>query len=147
MFERNYPLICTIIGTGLVFKFSGFVSKFDTLIPLLTQSSLTISATLLGFLLTILTIINTISTRRMQFVKESGGYPVLLSYLSKAIIANIAVVLFSFVELFLDRSKINCTVTMVADYCFIFVALFSIMLTTRFAIIFIQLLADKKQPV
>src|SRR6201996_5066114 len=102
MIERNYPWVLTVFVTFLVFKFSGFIVKFDTLIPALTQSALTISATLLGFLLTILTIINSITTRRMDFVKTGGGYPALLSYLSKAIISNLIVVLFSIAELFLD---------------------------------------------
>ena len=80
----------------------------------------------------------------MNFVKTGGAYPTLLSYLSKAIVSNIVVTIFSLIELFFNRPKINIKVLLVTDYCYIFAAFLSIMLTFRFAFIFVQLLADKK---
>jgi hypothetical protein len=111
--------------------------------PLLRQSILTISATLLGFLLTILTVIHTINTRRMQWVKDFGAYPRLMGYLSRAITSNIGIILFSLVELFIERNAINHMVLNSIDYGFIFLSFFALLLTTRFALIFVGLLVDK----
>ncbi len=67
--ETYYPFIVSVLVILAIYKFKDYLAKLETLIPQVAQNSLTISGTLLGFLLTILTLINTITTRRMQFVK------------------------------------------------------------------------------
>ncbi|MBS0646417.1 MAG: hypothetical protein JSR97_07470 [Verrucomicrobia bacterium] len=144
-FEKYYPLAISALLTFLVYKYQVYLSDFKTLVPQIAQNSLTISGTLLGFLLTILTIVNTINTRRMQFVKDSGHFERLLNFLNVSIKANIVVIVLSFLVIFLNRDKISDTVFRYIDFCFIFITLFAIFLTVRFAIIFIQLLTDKKK--
>jgi len=145
LFEKYYPFIFAILfSLALRLYLRPFMPAFDILIPNIANSSLTIAGTLFGFLLTILTIINTISTRRMQFIKDAGYYPKLVSYLNKAILANIAVIGYSFIQFFLKRDKINLTSLEIFDYIFIFLTVFNILLTTRFAYIFIQLISDTK---
>lgn len=141
--ERYYPLILAIISIVVIYFFQNYITDFSILLPNIIQSSLTIAGTLLGFLLTILTIINTISTRRMQFVKDAGKYPTLVSFLNQAIFANISIIIFCFLFFFLDSNKINVASIKVIDYCFIFIAILNILLTVRFAIIFISLMKDK----
>lgn len=143
-FEKYYPLAISALLTFLVFQYQDYLTNFTTLIPQIAQNSLTISGTLLGFLLTILTIINTINTRRMQFVKDSGHFERLVSFLNVSIKGNILVIVVSFLAIFLNRDKINNNVFRFVDFGFIFITLFAIFLTVRFAIIFIQLLTDKK---
>jgi hypothetical protein len=141
--EKYYPFTLALLLTFLVKEFQHFLVDFAKLIPSIATNSLTISGTLLGFLLTILTIINTINTRRMQFVKDSGHFPRLVSFLNWAIKANILVVITSFLVIFLDRGKIDLKYMNYYDLSFIFISLFAIFLTVRFAAIFIKLLADK----
>lgn len=143
--EKYYPVFLSIILTGLIFHFSMFIMPFQLLMPLLRQSMLTISATLLGFLLTILTVIHTISTRRMQWVKDFGAFPRLMGYLSKSITSNMGIILFSLIELFIQRNSINPIVLSLIDYGFIFLSFLALLLTTRFAMIFVGLLVDKSE--
>lgn len=141
--EKYYPICLSIIITLLIIKFQIYLVDYKLLIPLIAQNSITISGTLLGFLLTILTIINTINTRRMQFVKDSGNFNRLVDFLNVSIKANITVIVSSFLVIFLNRDKVIPCVLSVIDNLFIFTSLFAIFLTIRFAIIFIELLTDK----
>jgi len=143
--EKYYPLFLTIAIVLAIYKYEKFIADFNILIPLVSNSSLTISATLLGFLLTILTIINSIATRRMRFVKDTGLYPVLMGYLSKAIISNITVVSICFILFFIKRTEIYAIVLKIIDYCFIFICFLNLFLTIRFAKLFIRLLANDEE--
>jgi hypothetical protein len=137
------PVLLAFLFTYLVYHYHIYITEFETLIPSVTQSCLTIAGTLLGFLLTILTVVSTITTRRMQFIKDAGKFPELISFLHKSILANISIIVFCFFQLFIKRAAVNVSVLKFIDYIFIFLALFNIFLTARFVIIFIKLLADK----
>jgi len=142
--EKFYPIVLSAVFTFLVWKFNYYIIDFNILVPEITQSAMTISATLLGFLLTIYTIINSINTRRMQFVKDSGNFERLISFLNAPIYTNIIVTIAAFVISFINRSQVENRLLMTIDIIFIFITIFSILLSVRFAMIFIRLLADKK---
>ena len=141
--DKYTPFILAIISSFLVYKFSFYIIDFSSLIPIIANSSLTIAGTLLGFLLTILSIISTVQTRRMQFVKDAGKYPDLISFLNKSIFSNVCAIIFSFFILFIKRNQVKTEVLNIIDYLFIFTIFFNLFLTARFAIIFVSLLADK----
>ena len=126
----------------LIFHFSKYIQPFDTLIPIIYNSSLTISATLLGFLLTILTIINSINTKRMILVRQRGKYGMLIGYLTKAILSNIIIVSFCFLLFFIKRDEVNANALMWIDYVFIFLTFYNVLLTIRFAYLFVRLLTE-----
>lgn len=69
------------------------------------DNALSLSVTLHDFFLTILTIINSIESGRMSFVKELGMYPQLLSYLKAAIQANIVLIAVSFLIKYIEHRQ------------------------------------------
>jgi len=57
-------------------------------ITVISDNLTTIASTLLGFLLTILTIMESIQTNSIKIIRQAGGYPRLISYLHISILAN-----------------------------------------------------------
>ena len=92
--ERYYPVIIAVIVTAIFYFNVTRISNLEKLIGDLVGASLIVSATLLGFFLTITTILSTITTRRMRFVKDSGAYTLLIKYQNFAIWLNVACVSF-----------------------------------------------------
>lgn len=90
--ERYYPYTIAALFALLFHLFREQFQNVDSLISNLANSSLLVSATLLGFLLTVTTIINGIDNRRMRIVKQQDGFPLLLKYLKSAIHYNILAV-------------------------------------------------------
>ena len=86
--ERYYPVITAIIITLVFYLNIDKISDPGKLIRDLVGASLVVSATLLGFFLTITTILSTINTRRMKFIKDTGSYPLLVKYQNYAIWLN-----------------------------------------------------------
>jgi hypothetical protein len=146
--ERYYPIIFSIlIITGLVF-FKNLIKEPSVLIDKITDNALTISVTLLGFFLTILTIVNSVDTRRMRFIKSDGLYPRLIGFLNDAIKANVFLIAFSFAVKYLDYRHIKffCVSGInVIDYAYLFYFIFSLLISYRFTDIFVRLLADPKK--
>jgi hypothetical protein len=87
--SKFWPLSLAIILSIVFHNLQGYFNEVDKLISKLIDSSLVVSGTLLGFLLTITTIMNAITTRRMNFVKQSGAYPQLQKFLNISITLNI----------------------------------------------------------
>lgn len=121
-----------------------------TLINQLADNALSISVTLFGFLLTILTLVNSIDTRRMRFVRDMGGFPRLMTYLRVAIFSNLTLLAASFLVKYIEHRNRPVFLTFngcnVPDYVFIFLFIFSILTSLRFTHIFISLLTDQKNP-
>lgn len=134
-----------VLVAYLILHFNKYIQPFDTLMPIIYNSSLTISATLLGFLLTILTIINSINTKRMIFVRQRGKYGALIGYLTNAILSNLIVVSFCFLLFFIKREEVNATALMWIDYVFIFLTFYNVLLTIRFAYLFVRLLTQDEE--
>lgn len=118
---------------------SGFILQ-------LSDNALAISVTLFGFFLTILTILNSIETRRMKFVRDLGGFPRLLEYLKNAISSNLILVGASFLVKYIEHRKNvsylylrDCNIV---DYLFIFIFIYTMLLSFRFTKIFVALLTD-----
>lgn len=94
--ERWYPLVLAVIIGVVFYRKSYLLKDVPTIIDKLMTSAITICGALLGFLLTILTIINSIDTRTMRIVKSSGAFGLLNSYLRVAIMSNIVTISITF---------------------------------------------------
>ncbi len=90
--EKYSPYVVSLLAIGGVFLFKDHLNNFNQIFDQITTNALSVSGTLIGFFLTILTIINTISTRRMKFIKDAGLFPRLLGYLNTTIIWHLLVI-------------------------------------------------------
>lgn len=148
--EKYYPLATSILLTIASAYFKIFGEGMPTLINQLADNALSISVTLFGFLLTILTLVNSIDTRRMRFVRDMGGFPRLMTYLRVAIFSNLTLLAASFLVKYIEHRTGFDNLTIkgcnIPDYLFIFLFIFSILTSLRFTHIFISLLTDTKIP-
>lgn len=69
----------------------------------LSNNFFTLSTTLLGFLLTITTILKSISTRAMDFIKDANKISELQQYLSGAIYMNFISLLFCLLYILIEK--------------------------------------------
>lgn len=146
-FERYYPFLIAIILTVYSVIVKLFEEGMPILINQLADNALSISVTLFGFLLTILTLINSIDTRRMRFVRDMGSFGRLMKYLKVAIFSNLALLSSSFLIKYIEHRKdvklLSIKGFNIPDYLFIFLFLYTILVSLRFTQIFISLLTDK----
>jgi hypothetical protein len=140
--EKFFPFFTSFLFTILTyFTLSNEQIRNITIIVL--GKSFIVSGIFLGFLLTIITIIGSISTRKMQFVKQSGNYPRLLNYLTRAFYGNIGLLLVSFFVLTYQEMKISIIIPKSFTMLLLFLSLYVLLLSIRFSIVFIQLILDK----
>jgi hypothetical protein len=142
--ERFWPIVLALgAGAGFFYWYSKIPDPKALIVALVT-SALTLSGTLLGFLLTITTIMNAIDTRRMRAVKDGGAYPLLEHYLRNAIWLNIAVVSMVFVVPFFDtqlEAPRKIAVLHAVQLALVAWAWFA---SIRFTVVFIRLLSGGK---
>ena len=142
--ESKYPIVAAAIATWLFYRFYLVLKNPVGLLGEIVESALVVCGTLLGFLLTITTIINAINTRRMQFIKAQGGYSTLMQYLRLAILLNIITVSIAIITPLLYA--IHALEDYVA-YCHaiqIFIISWTWIASIRFTIVFVRLLSDEK---
>lgn len=140
--ERYYPVIIAVIVTAIFYFNVTRISNLEKLIGDLVGASLIVSATLLGFFLTITTILSTITTRRMRFVKDSGAYTLLIKYQNFAIWLNVACVSFSVLYPFIISFVTGiCIITWIYTST-IFLVLWSWISSIRFMHLFLKVIRD-----
>lgn len=143
-FEKYGPYLLSLFTAVGVYLYKSHFLNFNQIFDQVTTNALSVSGTLIGFFLTILTIINTITTRRMRFLKDSGLFPRLLNYLNTTIFWHLIVISIGlFLPLirqifYLKRFAFEGKVLIVA------VIFLSWLLSIRFTRIFIKLLHDPK---
>lgn len=143
--ERLYPYVYSLLITYFFYHNSYLLHNYYHLLKILPSNSLTISSTLLGFFLTILTIISSINTRRIRFLRDSGiGYQSLMKYLHHAIVMNMINIACSILILVLNINSISTFNILLLIYLYFFILTCAMLTSMRFAIIFIKLLADPK---
>ena len=140
--EKYWPLTLTILLSLLFVKLSFNHYHIGNAVNEMIDRSLNVSGTLIGFFLTIFTILSTIKTRRMQFIKEAGLYPRVNRYLIGVIIwhlINISFILFApIVAKFIHEWY----AVKIIQGVMVFTLLFSWSLSIRFVSIFVRLLSD-----
>lgn len=141
--ERFDPLaISVIISILFGLYYSCFVSP-SLLLKDLISSSFVVNGVLIGFLLTITTLLHTINTRRMKFVKSMGGYSRVVKYLNTAIYLNLVSI-----TLYLVMPFFGFAYNIFSDVCrdgiLLFLVLYTWFANIRFTLIFISLIVDKE---
>lgn len=140
--ERLWPYAVSV-GTGaLTWKYLYLLKNPANLVSDLSDDTVGIGTTLLGFFLTILTLLHTIDTRRMRFIRQMGAYPSLVQYLKEAILFNFLLII---VSLFLNALSNSTMIDSLPKYAIIgFIVTFTLTLTTslRFAAIFTKLISE-----
>ncbi len=140
--EKYYPLVVSIIISVSFFYIAQDLKDISLMAKNILDTSLTICGTLLGFLLTILTIINSIETRRMRFIRESGNYSTLMGYLKIALTSNIICISSYFIyPIILSIGVLGYYKNLIYSVA-IFIVSFAWLVNIRFASIFIKLLTD-----
>lgn len=145
--EKYYPITITIVVIVVLIIFNGLFKDLPGLIDKISDNALTISSTLVGFFLTILTIINAIETRRMEFIRSAGLFPRLLKYLNQSIRFNIVLIASSFLIKYLEHRIFNWANFKgrnIFDYLYISVFILCLLISIRFINIFVRLLTDVK---
>jgi hypothetical protein len=143
--ERYYPLVLAVLVTIIFLLYNKRIENVDEVMKKIMDAALAICGALLGFLLTILTIINTINTRRMRFVKETGLFPLLNHYLRIALFLNITTITVYFlVPIFLSFDSILKNKDWVYDFL-VFLISFTWIANIRFSSVFIRLLTDPNE--
>lgn len=143
--ERYWPIVLAIVITLLFYQKLKSFNNIETVIGKFMDSSLSICGTMLGFLLTILTIINAIDTRRMRFVKESGNYDTLMHYLKLGLFMDFISITICFVA-----PAIFSITGLIQDKCYVYsiivlIVVFTWLTNIRFAYIFVKLMAESEK--
>lgn len=141
---RYWPLWSAIIAFVLFFLFGYHLNELDKIMEKVTGTALTVSGTLLGFLLTIVTIINTVNTKRMQTIKTQDGYRLLQDYMSAAITLNLVSVTMCFV-LPIMCSICNFILLYIVYSFEVFIIAYTWFSSIQFTHLFIYILNDDKK--
>jgi hypothetical protein len=147
-FESKGPFLTAVIITIFSFWLKGWLANFHQLLIEISKNALSISVTFLGFLLTILTLINSIDTRRMRYVKDKQAFPRVIKYLKNAIQLNILIIGVSFLYMFLDENRVRqiCYKSFnPCDHLYFFIFIWTLASSLRFTKIFVLLLSDPKE--
>lgn len=112
---------------------------------------LTVSTAMVGFFMAIITIIHTIDSRRMKFVRESGKYSRLIKYAKTAIQSNLLVITIAlfqtiFTQIYVPKlNSIELEGIRIFFSLLIFIVFFAWTSGARFSVIFLMLLADPEE--
>lgn len=99
--ETNYPIVVSILLSVSLFIAFKDRPNFEKVIDGLVTNGLSITGVMLGFLLTIATVINTISTGAMNFMRQAGSDMLLYRYLKVAIGASLTAIVVFYLHPFL----------------------------------------------
>lgn len=143
--EKFNPYAIAALVTFLLFYYKQYFVAINPLTIELAKNAISVCGTLLGFLLTILTIINTITTRSMRFIKQSGAFENLMGYLKTAIFCNIIVIVFALLYVSLDLKALPIKIAQILPYFFIFSMVVSLACSVRFSRLFITIFSDKSE--
>jgi hypothetical protein len=90
--------------------------------------------------------INSINSRRMQFIRDTNNLRRLNNYLHRAIRSNILLFAFSFFIMILGNFLFNYGfIHRIVSLVYIFTFLYSLLLSVRFVFIFVGLLVDPEK--
>lgn len=145
-FEKYYPIVISLLLTICLWLGQGIVNDVPGLIDKVSDNAIGLSVTLVGFFLTILTIINSVETRRMEWVRSEGLFPRLIKYLNQSIRFNTILLAFSFLIKYIEHRYgwLSIAGRNILDYVFIFFLMWTLLVSLRFTNVFVRLLSDPK---
>jgi hypothetical protein len=140
--EKYWPFTVTVLITVLFYKKADSFKELDKLLSKLLESSLTVCGTLLGFLLTITTIISAVNTRRMRWIRDAGYFGTLQKYLNISIILNLLVVFLALIIPFVLSTSVGLRFLIYIQTVEVFFIIWTLLASARFIQIFIRLLSE-----
>jgi hypothetical protein len=143
--EKYYPLVTSIITTISIFVIDRDLItaiKFGELI----NSTLIVFSVLLGFLLTVTTLMHTIDNEKMNTLRQTGNYLDLIGYLNKAVYSALFTSVFSLFKPLFEKfiyftTIYNFDLKLVIKYLFVFLIILSISYTFRFINLFLKIIS------
>lgn len=137
--EKYYPILLGIILTILSFWWKDSLPPIESVIDKVTEHIFDVYSILIGFLLTILTILKSMEGKAMDAIrKNEDRFQQLISYLICAISMAAIMVLYCLLLPFIPRG--NPPTSEVIDYLFVFLFVFSLSTSYRFLDIFFTII-------
>jgi hypothetical protein len=144
-FEKYYPLITSaILILAIFFIDKGLIKviNFNELI----NSTMIVFSVLLGFLLTVTTLMHTIDNDKMRALRQTGSYPHLIKYLNKAVYFALFTSIFSLFTPLLKRfiffrMTYDYDLIIIIKYLFVFLIILSVAYTFRFINLFLKIIS------
>lgn len=138
--ERFYPVVTSIVVTGTYYYGERLLNAPSDVIGKAVDNGLLVSGTLIGFLLTILTVISALSTSRMKFLNEAGAKDRFGDYMRQAIILNLfAMTLFILYPVITSIAGIEQHLCYLR-YVVVFTLTWTWLTSIRFALIFLNVI-------
>jgi len=145
-FEEKYPFI----GSAVLLLILYFIEK-DFVIKVnfqdLLNSSLVVFSVLLGFLLTVATILHTIDNPSINIIRQTKSYPRLMGFLNTAIYSSLIITILSLIiPLIKNISLLGQNYIQLTNYLklgYLFFILFTILVVFRFIRIFLIIISNK----
>ena len=143
--EKYYPLVLSILSCFSIFLIDKElirVIKFGELI----NSTLIVFIVLLGFLLTVTTLMHTIDNKKMNALRQTGNYLDLIGYLNKAVYSSLFTSIFSLFKPLFEKFIFFTTIysfdlKLTIKYLFVFLIILSILYTFRFINLFLKIIS------
>jgi hypothetical protein len=143
--EKYYPLATSVILTISIFIIDkGLIRaiNFNELI----NSTLIVFSVLLGFLLTVTTLMHTIDNEKMNALRTTGNYQDLIKYLNKAVYSALLTSIFSLFTPLLKtfvffRTSYHYDLIIIIKYLFVLLIILSVAYTFRFINLFLKIIS------
>jgi hypothetical protein len=144
--ENFMPFILSIFVLVMLWVFKAYLLDLKLLINEVGKNSLQCSGVLLGFLLTIKTIIRSINNRATNTIRSIPEIEKrFTAFLDNSIICNVIVLLVAFCLSMIDGNKLYCydknifnTIFFISSWFF----LYSILISARFIYFFLKILRE-----
>ena len=139
---KYYPTFTTFILIYIIWSFNNDVINvidFNNLI----NSTMVVFSVLLGFLLTVITLLHTIDNSVMRAIKSTDKFDLLVYYLKSAIFSSLIVALLSLMIPIIKSLITNFNgydLIILEKYFFLYLILVSVTLTIRFIYVFIKII-------
>ena len=141
--EKWWPFVIGAVCASIFAWTYDCIKAPNDFIDKLTNSALVVCGTLLGFLLTITTILSAIISRRMDFVKANkDAYKALHSYLRVAIWFNLGTITVTIITPTIYAYTIFEPAYQVLHISIVFAIAITWAASVRFTSIFVRLLSD-----
>ena len=145
LIEKYYPLTVSVILTISILIIDDNLIKtikFNDLV----NSTLIVFSVLLGFLLTVTTLMHTIDNTKINALRQTGNYTDLIKYLNKAIYSALFTSIFSLFTPLLKRFiffriTYDFDLIIIIKYFFVFLIILSVAYTFRFINLFLKIIS------
>ncbi|HEX5002066.1 MAG TPA: hypothetical protein VFW78_06195 [Bacteroidia bacterium] len=141
--EKYWPLVSSILICIVILNLSGQYLDINSIANALNQNTVSICVTLLGFFLTILTIIQAIDNSAMRYIREVKEMSRIYHYLKRAIQFNAIATLSCLILGILNTNLLGDNLQYILNIIFIFIVLMALSTSVRFVYIFLSIIKSE----